>query len=159
MEKRYKRGWIRWMDNFHIFRSALETYGDKPLPIDLRGANGILLKTWAANNRNLYRKGQLSDEQRKLLDSVHIFDVKFRKESRRKKKTAAERKWLTCFDFCKEMLEQYGDEPLPADLRNPDGTLLKHWVTLNRQYYQQGILPEERWQMLSSIGIMEICFT
>ena len=157
MEERYKRGWIRWMDTFQICKEQIEQNGDKPLPADLKGANGIKLKAWVANNRNLYRKGKLSEEQCRLLDSIHIFDVKFRKESCRKRRlNAAERKWFACYAFFCETLERYGEQPLPAELQMPDGSLLMHWVTLNQQYFQQEILPEERRKLLESVGILTV---
>ena len=159
MEERYRRGWIRWMDTFQICKTQIEKSGDKPLRADLKGANGILLKAWVTNNRILYRKGKLTEEQRDLLDSIHIFDVKFRKESCRKRQmSAAERKWLACYEFCREMLQKAGDKALSADLKTPDGSLLMHWVTLNRQYYEQEILPQDRREMLESIGILKIRF-
>jgi len=158
MEEGYKRGRMRWMDTFRICKEQLEKYGEMPLPVDLKGANGIQLRAWVANNRYLYRQDRLTEEQRELLDSIHIFDVKFKKERKRKKLTASERKWIANCDFCREMLEKYGDEPLPTDLKNPDNSLLIYWVSLNRQYYQEGVLTQEQREMLDEIGIFDICF-
>lgn len=66
-----------WMENFKSCKEAVEQEGSYTLPNDLQTASGANMATWLSMNRISYKRGTLSEEKCRLLDSIHVFELRF----------------------------------------------------------------------------------
>ena len=103
--------------------------------------NGMHLGLWVYCQKALYRKGQLQESRRNLLEELGI-------------------KWDYCHDQIfekriKQLLaykEEHGDYNVPSKYKTEDGDRLGEWCISIRIQYREGSIPEDRLKVLNDIG-------
>ena len=109
-----------------------------------------------------YAKGQLTDEQQKLLDAICIMDLTFYDPEKENDPLARSKEhfesiWMENVEICRREIQKYGDF-LPHDLSTADGKSLRSWVIGNRTRYRSGKISKSRKAALESIHILDIRF-
>ena len=143
-------------------KAYLEQYGGTRLPNHLRSEKGTSLRNWIIHNRMKYAKGQLTDEQQKLLDAICIMDLTFYDPEKENDPLARSKEhfesiWMENVEICRREIQKYGDF-LPHDLSTADGKSLRSWVIGNRTRYRSGKISKSRKAALESIHILDIRF-
>ena len=114
----------------------------KTLLIDF-DPQGKCLGTWVVTQRRYYQDGRLLEERKKLLAAVGM-----RFESKDLKK-----QWMEMYNFAKAYYEQNGNLEIPARFVADNGKKLGKWVVNQRTDHQNGILLDERKELLEGIGM------
>ena len=104
---------------------------------------GKCLGTWVVTQRRYYQDGRLLEERKKLLAAVGM-----RFESKDLKK-----QWMEMYNFAKAYYEQNGNLEIPARFVADNGKKLGKWVVNQRTDHQNGILLDERKELLEGIGM------
>ena len=104
--------------------------------------DGIKLGGWICTQRVRYREGHLSEYEIEALEKLSINWGQ-----------TLEDKWFEGIGHAREYYQQYGDINVKRTLVMPDGYELGKWIELQKRYYTQGILQEERIKDLEVLGI------
>ena len=139
-----------WYENFEQCKAFLDAHGGYWLPAAMQSKSGTSLRFWIEGNRKNYVNGKLTEERMKLLESIHIMEIRFY--------GARDEKWRRIFDKCKAYLDTHEGHRIPNHLQAEDGTDLRNWIYHNRKKYIDGQLAEYQATLLESICIMDITF-
>jgi superfamily II DNA or RNA helicase len=129
--------WERWMRRWRELKAIYDRRGSLlRLPGDSREA------IWLEGQRATYRRGQLTDEQVRLLAEIGV-DVT---EDRRMAS------WRNSYEELKAFHAEEGHWSVPDEYRTLDGVNLKSWKGAQRTARRDGRLAEEKVRLLDRIG-------
>ena len=118
--------------------------GNLSVPDNYVSEDGFLLGRWLARKRVYYRKGRLSEEEIKRLESLHFVKTPL---SERKRKL-----WEKGYAHAEAFFKEHGTLRV-GSRKCPDGYCLTYWLTVQRKSYKEGTLPEEYIQRLNKLNM------
>ena len=127
-----------WEIVFEALREFMEKFARTPFYDEKY--DGLRLGVWCSNQRIMYRSGRLSEERAARLESIG-----FRWDRH-------EERWQEQFNRLCEWKNRYGRFPTASDRYGEENGTLYSWMIRQRFAYNQGRLPDEYAQQLSSIG-------
>ena len=98
-----------WYENFEQCKAFLDAHGGYWLPAAMQSKSGTSLRFWIEGNRKNYVNGKLTEERMKLLESIHIMEIRFY--------GARDEKWRRIFDKCKAYLDTHEGHRIPNHLQ------------------------------------------
>ena len=107
-----------------------------------QNAEGIDLKKWISNNKNLYYIKKLSDDQIRMLKEIGALTTR---------EEYVHQRWLTAYRECKAYYQTNGSFSGIEKIQSQLGINLKNWLTLCRKKFNAGILSDEKIQLLQKI--------
>lgn len=150
----------RWEIGMEHLNEYRRQFGNTIVPIDYICEDGYRLGPWAARQKQLYRKNQLSAERyEKLLASG--LDVSQGKHYQKHTKSKTEKvtvikrnvRWRNALEHLIEYKNQFGHTLVPASYVCEDGFKLGLWVKTNRTQYKKQLLIPERIKSLLEAGL------
>lgn len=129
----------QWEKSFLEAEKYHQVHSDLLVPIAYK-SNDIFLGKWIANQRNLKRKGKLSEECFLRLDALGMTWEK-------------PDGWEQKYEIAVAYFEENGDLEIDPLYKAEDGTWLGKWIQLQRKSYADGKLGDERYRRLSLIGM------
>ena len=148
----------KWFNGYSILKNYCEHYGKyTAIPNGFKtkdGINydesGISLLDWFNNQKRVYKKGKLTEEQVTLLKNIGVSLTTM---------TVKER-WQRNYELAKKYYEHYGNVNFPKRFKtldginyDKDGVNLNSWVGNMQVSYKIGTLSEEQINMAKKIGI------
>jgi len=119
-----------WENNYLEAKRYYEAVGNVEIPHDYLSEDGLWLGRWIQEQRRRLRRGTLTTEQIKRLDSIGM-----RWDDPRKTR------WYVCLEAVREYPRKATGVPIvPADVRSEFGTVLKNWVQHQEDNYKKGRL-------------------
>ena len=100
------------------------------------------LLSWLREQRYKYKKGELSEEKIKKLESIGM------------KLEADYKKWYKMFKMAGYYYQKYGNLDVPSDYITSTGKNLGSWIKLQRELYDTKELTKEEIENLNSIGMI-----
>ncbi len=136
---------VQWNKGFAHAKEYYEKYGNLDVPSDYKRKDKYALGCWVCRQREWYKKGELTEEQITLLNSIGMVWNYSRKND-----------WDVCFGYTKEFFDKNGHLNIPHDYK-VDGIWLNKWLNEQKQIYlgkRKGkSLTEEQIEKLESIGM------
>lgn len=130
-----------WRDAFSYAEDYYKKHGDLLVSAKYISPNGFRLGAWLSSQRVKRKKGLLTDEQVRLLDSYNMcWDVN-------------EKKWLDGYAEAKQYFLEHGNLNIPNNYITETGFRLHEWIGTNKMAYKKGNLSNEKVSMLEEINI------
>lgn len=129
-----------WEEAFALLSDYIAENGNSRVP-NATMYNGFNLGTWVSNQKSKYKKGKLTTEEAKRLESLDpawTWDL-------------METLWQDFFSELREFANINGHTNVPYKV-NGEKSSLGEWVTGQRKFYVRGKMDPERKQLLDSIG-------
>lgn len=147
----------RWQKMYGLAKNYYEFYKNLEMPTRFKTSNGIdedingeALGSWVKSQRELEKDKKLSSEHKKLLESIGI-----RYEIR-----DYDKQWNEMYQLAKSYYDQNNNLNISQTFKtkdginyDEDGKNLGTWIVTQRRYYQELRLPEDKKQLLRSIGM------
>lgn len=139
-----------WKKMYHLAQSYYEEHQNLEVSQEFKTNDGIdfdpngkCLGTWIVTQRRYYQDGRLLEERKKLLDAIGMrFEPKDYNQQ-----------WMEMYDYAKAYYEQNGNLEIPARFVADNGKKLGKWIVNQRTEHQNGILLDERKELLEEIGM------
>ena len=132
---------LQWNSHFEEAKEYKERHGNLTVPYKFVTEKGTRLGVWLNNQRMKCNKGQLSQEQIRLLDSIG-FTWKL------------ENQWEQSFHRAEAYAQAHGDLNIARDYRCEDGYLLGIWIAKQRDSYKKSSLTQQQIDALARIGMV-----
>lgn len=132
------RGWIQY---FRLAERYYEEYGDLNVPVIYETSEGVKLGRWIASQRYGLKKGRVTEEQKRLLDSIGMEWDRFAG------------KWDAAYQQAKDYYEEHGVLDPPAGYRTEEGFALGAWTAGQRTRYRAGKLKPAQIRRLEALHI------
>ncbi len=129
-----------WNIGFEELKKYISEFGSKIIPEDYTTEEGAYLRYWVIRQYKLMRKGELSDDKLRKINSLGI-DIKCL--------IHGDRGWSDKYEALKNFIENCGRLPRSMDSEKP----LAIWVSGQKRLYSNGKLSAERTEKLRSIGV------
>ena len=131
-----------WSDAFSYAEDYYKKHGDLLVSAKYVSPTGFRLGAWLSSQRVKRKKGLLTDEQVRLLDSYNMCWDKISDN------------WLTTYEIAKEYQKKFNNlSEISADFKFKNCNL-GEWIRTQRRSWRTGKLKAERQQMLAEIGIV-----
>jgi len=127
-----------WEDSFQRLEQYVEDHGDCLVPKLFVTKDGAKLGDWVISQRQVHRKGSLSEEQTRRLSEVGFAW------------NTLDSAWEDSFQLLERYVEDHGDCLVPKSFETKDGNKLGGWV--RNQRTRKGSLSEEQTRRLSEVG-------
>lgn len=137
-----------WESNFKRWEQILKKYPDGQLPVDV--PDDPLLRHWASQQRMAAGKGDLSQERIDRLQQIGV--LTFQRARRRPLSSPSSSitpAWKRNLAEVSRLKKRTGGFTLSGDDR--DVRRLRAWMSMQRAYYHEGILPAEKVKALNGI--------
>lgn len=116
------------------------THGDLMVPAEYVTESGIRLGSWIGNQRNRYKKKQLTESQIRRLEAAGmVWD-------------ANEARWNAGYERLREYRNTHGNARVPQTYACLDGYKLGSWVKTQRRTAKTGQLDPQKLRSLEAIG-------
>lgn len=139
--------WDAKMHTFdQFYRAAADyagKYGSCNANLHYVTDDGIKLGIWISTQRVRYREGHLNDYEIEALEKLLINWGQSQDD-----------KWLIGMDHARQYYEENGEINVNRTVVMSDGFEFGKWIELQKRYFTQGILQEERIKELEKIGIV-----
>ena len=133
-----------WEEKYQLAKAYYEEYGDLNVPAQYV-VNGVWLSKWL-NEQKLIAEGKRkkthSPEQLEKLESIGL----------RYGTTLYDEQWNERYEMAKAYYEEHGDLDIPKDYCVNDFQL-GDWIRVQRRNNNAGNLSQERFELLSAIGM------
>ena len=127
----------KWVKCFENAKMVIEKLGHFPSMYE--DANTY---QWLKNQNKLYNSDKLTKEQKKLLDTIHIFSIPFGEET-----------WNEKFEYLKEYYKKNGRLPKQnEEFGYRKKIVFGNWASRQRKDYYDGVLTDGQKEKLLSIG-------
>ena len=126
-----------WDTHFELLKKYKDANGNCFVPLDYRNEDGVLLGSWAANQRD--RKSRLSSDRIKRLDGIGF-----------KWGGSYDQRWNEAFFRLEKYSAENGNCLVPVNYKMQDGFALGSWVQTQRK--SQATLPSDRKKQLDKLG-------
>lgn len=132
---------LQWKAKFEEAKAYKRAHGNLNVPSQFVSEQGTKLGTWLINQRMKYKKGKLTQEQIRLLNSIGFaWDL--------------EDPWALSYRRAEEYFKAHGDLLVAQKYRCEDGYLLGKWIAAQRESYQKKRLTQEQIAALERIGMV-----
>ena len=135
-----------WELRFALAKRYFLKNGSLSMPPDYV-TDGVWLNKWLNEQKQIYygkRPGKtLSKEQISRLEQIGM-----------DWKSSADRAWERRYEAVFEFYTRHGHINIPREYVLADGKKIGNWLILQRRYYRQGQLPEEKIAQLSQLGMV-----
>lgn len=145
MLEKLKIAWDCYNYKWSVCFKAADYYsshGDLNVKSNYQCSDGIVLSTWLSNLRSNYKKGLLSPEQIKDMESIGMVWQ------------PAETVWNKGYEYAEEYFKENGDLRVSQKYVTEDGFKLGQWISGNKSAYRKNSLSDERVKKLELIGIV-----
>ena len=140
------QGWVwnaveaRWNIGFEYLEKYVAEFGDARPFTSYVTEDGYFLGDWTSNQRTQWRKGNLSEDHTKKLESLPgwVWDIH-------------EANWQEGFKHLEEYLVKSGNAMPHHTSKTDDGFLLGSWVRKQREYWRENKLSEYQIIKLESL--------
>ncbi|MBR1765147.1 MAG: Helicase associated domain protein [Ruminococcus sp.] len=133
-----------WNDGFQALCSYYRQHNSFKVPANYISPSGVKLQSWIGTQRAKYKKGKLTDEQIKKLESIG-FDLE------------GFASWEDRFALAKAYYDEHGDLDMPANYA-VNGVKLRSWLNKQKKKVTgdtpSKITPEQV-EKLRSIGLLD----
>ncbi|MFA4919901.1 MAG: Helicase associated domain protein [Thermodesulfovibrionales bacterium] len=131
-----------WEEGFQATLKYKEQTGDANSPKQHTTPEGFLLGNWQSHQKNMYRQGNLSEDNINRLEEIgFVWDM-------------YDEAWEQGFQSTLKFKEQTGDANSPKQHTTPEGFSLGSWQNSQRMFYKKGKLAEDRIKRLEAIGFV-----
>ncbi|MDD4495654.1 MAG: Helicase associated domain protein, partial [Eubacteriales bacterium] len=134
-----------WETGFCHAKAYYAEYGDLLVPNSYVCADGYKLGIWITNQRSSYNNPQkyriVTGNQAERLEAI---GMKWR---------PTDTKWEDSFKIAEEYYKEHGDLLVPSTYKTASGYQLGAWISVQREKYRNGKLPEEATAKLNRIGM------
>ena len=138
---------IQWRTQFEDVKDYYEKHGNLDIPKDYVSKHGRKTAMWLERQRKAYAKGELSDEQIELLDTLGFIDL-----------CDADDSWAVMYPAAKAYYAEHGDLLIPTDYITDSGLNLGFWISNMRACYRKKkrtrYFTEARIRQLEAIGMV-----
>ncbi len=147
---------VKWNYLYNLASLYYQEYGNLLIPTNYIVKN-IKLGVWIQNQRTSYKKGTMSEERVKKLESIGMnWQIRL-KVIKTKPKThnvenSREAIWFEYYELAKQYYQKHGNLLVPMRYTAKNLTL-GHWIRNQRAYYTNGKLPEDKIKLLERIGM------
>ena len=138
------RGDKQWNDAFQALCDYYNEYHTLKIPIKYETEKGLKLSMWLSTQRERYRKGKLSPERTKKLQSIgvefYIIDS-----------------WESRFQLAKAYYDEHGNLDIPSNYI-VNGCRLRNWLSRqkrNAEGRRKSDITPEQIEKLRSIGLLD----
>lgn len=131
-----------WNEKYKLARKYYMNHGNLLVPVKYVSETGISLGIWIALQRNIYKKGKLSQKRIAKLESIGMIWQ------------AQEKTWNEMYKLATDYFKKYGNLLVPKDYVTENGTALNVWISNNRTFYVNKRLSKERIEKLEKIGMV-----
>ena len=135
-ENKYEK---QWSNTFQALCNYYRNNSNFDIPIAYQTESGIKLGAWIRHQRDEYEKGKLSEERIKKLRAIGFTLEK-------------SDPWKEKFLLAKSYFEEHGDLNIPKDYIVGDFQL-GVWLRQQKSRYKSGNMPNEHFELLTSIGM------
>lgn len=134
---------LKWNRMYELARVYCQEHGNLDVPAKFTSENGEKLGVWIFNQRQNYKKGKLSEEKKKKLQSIGMrFDSKVNTLS-----------WNGWYRLAQEYYKEHGDLDVPASFITRNGDKLGGWLHRQKQMFNKNELSIEKIEKLKEIGM------
>ncbi len=131
--------WYRLAEEYY------NEYGDLLVPTKYQTKSGENLGKWISNRRSDYKKGKLSPDQIKKLESIGmVWDAAINKDEI----------WNKWYKLAVEYRNEHGDLLVSSDYQTKSGENLGQWISKARKVYKNGNLSPDKIKKLEAIGMV-----
>lgn len=144
------RDW-QWENGFRHAAAYFAEHGDLLVPARYKSADGFLLGSWLAGQRNSRNRGcgqkTFDAEKIRRLEAIGMqWETKY------------DLLWRDAYQAAKEYYRQHGSLQMPAEYTTQNGVRLGKWVRRQQYAYQHpeksnAVLTAERIRLLEAIGM------
>ena len=129
----------RWEQNYSLLTEFTREHGTARVPQRYE-VDGIKLGAWVNEQRGAYRKGVITAERRKRLESLPgwMWDPN-------------EEAWEAAYSILKRFVRETGHAHVPSSYEDESGFRLGLWVTNQRRKYRRNVLTTERRKLLEKL--------
>lgn len=129
-----------WANYYELAKQYYNEHGDLNVNAHYETDDGVKLGTWISTQRYNFKKGRISDEQKRLLDEIGMSWHRFLG------------KWDTAYEYAKQYAETHGGvlDPIAAYVTG-DGFALGAWVASQRAKYADGKLKPMQIKRLEAL--------
>ena len=153
-----------WEYKYNLAKEYYVENGNLLIPRDYvmnKDGEKINLETWVLAQRNLYKKGNLSEEKVLLLEDIGIAWRLFKSSTLDESLDIESSdmhslRWTRVYNLAKEYYIENGDLLMPSDYKVAlDGKTIRldAWLCNQRRFYKKGKLSQNRIKLLEDIGI------
>ena len=154
-----------WNEKYELAKKYYEYYGNLLVNINFKTKDGIIedkegirLGGFIHNNRQLYKRNELSEDKKELLNQIRmIWDVSLAK----KNNEVIDNNWNKKYELAKKYYERHGNTNIPLEFNtldgityNKNGIKLGSWVAINRTLYKKKELNENQIKLLDDIDFV-----
>lgn len=131
-----------WANCYELAKEYYEKHGDLNINAHYVTDDGIKLGTWISSQRYNFKKGTITDEQKRLLDEIGMSWHRF------------SGKWDAAYEYAEEYAVSHDGvlDPAAAYVTD-DGFALGVWVTSQRKKYADGKLKPMQIKRLEALKI------
>jgi hypothetical protein len=129
-----------WEDGYARLLSFVQREGHSRVPDAYQADDGFGLGTWVGSQRTSRRNDELSEERARRLETLPGWVWE-----------PYEAAWEDGYARLRSFAEREGHSRVPRSYRADDGFRLGSWVTIQRSYWRQGELPDERARRLQAL--------
>ena len=140
-----------WNRKYNLAKTYYEIHGNLNIPVNYITENeGIKLGVWISLQRQIYKKGNLSNDRIEKLERIGMtWDA-----SNRNGFQPNELKWNEMYALALDYYEKYKNLDVPINyITEKEGIKLGIWVSNQRQVYKKNKLSKERIEKLEQIGM------
>jgi superfamily II DNA or RNA helicase len=130
----------KWEEGLDHLKEYIEVNHHSRVPQRYKTKSKFNLGTWIGSRRAKYKKGKLSEEQIKVLESLPEWTW-----------DPYETDWLEGFEHLQEYIEVNHHSRVPQRYKTKSKFNLGSWVGSRRKNYKNGILSEEQIKVLESL--------
>jgi hypothetical protein len=138
------KGWLwdpfgdQWNSSYGELESFVKAHGHALVPASLR-QNGVGLGIWITNQRVVYRRGQLSKDRVKRLESLNGWSW-----------DPLEGQWNSSYRALESFVKAHGHALVPYSYRQ-NNIQLGEWLAAQRTKHMRGQLPTDKVKRLESL--------
>ena len=131
---------LSWNDAYELLIKFHEKEGHARVHMYYTTAGGYALGGWVRRQRVVYKKGELSENKRQLLEKIPgwVWD-------------ARSDRWPKGYKYLCDYAKSNGTSRIPSGYKTDDGYSLGNWVVTQRGWKKKGLLTTERQKKLESI--------
>ena len=129
-----------WLEGLEHLKTYVEENGHSRVSRGYKTDSGFNLGSWVSNRRKQKKKGDLTEDRIRLLESLPGWTW-----------DPMETKWLEGLEQLKTYVEQEGHSIVIQTYKTKSGFNLGSWVSTRRQQKKNGDLTEDRIKILESL--------
>jgi superfamily II DNA or RNA helicase len=131
--------WQRWFNRLRLF---VKRNDHSSVPFKYKTEDGYSLGAWVRTQKQSYKKGKLSFEQKQALEQLPGWVWRSHRKSY---------EWTECYNYLHEYVKREGHSNVPGNYKTEEGFNLGSWVRNQRSTYILGKLSLKQQMLLEKI--------